>query len=235
MGEGASSEVAGRDQDAVLKHSLLKQSRALALAERYPHSSEVLRFIASLSMFSGDLVELQEFVTLHGPAPLSACPLDSVELEAAQRDYLAGHNLESPASFYARVLLRQNPPAVAGAHSNRCPQCGQPPQCGVLRPEGHGAALSLVCSLCENEWRWPRDTCPQCAETSTEKISHHTAEQIPHLVTQSCDSCRVYLHLVNLTKDPAAIASIDELAALPLDLWAREQGYRKIHPNLAGL
>jgi formate dehydrogenase maturation protein FdhE len=43
------------------------------------------------------------------------------------------------------------------------------------------------------------------------------------------------LQLVDLSRDPAAIPDVDELAGLPLDLWAQERGYRKIHPNLAGL
>jgi formate dehydrogenase maturation protein FdhE len=28
---------------------------------------------------------------------------------------------------------------------------------------------------------------------------------------------------------------VDELAIIPLDLWATEHGYQKIHPNLMGI
>ncbi|MFQ5790858.1 MAG: hypothetical protein ACE5JI_10325 [Acidobacteriota bacterium] len=38
-----------------------------------------------------------------------------------------------------------------------------------------------------------------------------------------------------LSKDPEAVPDVDEVAALPLDVWAREQGFRKLHPNLAGI
>jgi formate dehydrogenase maturation protein FdhE len=40
---------------------------------------------------------------------------------------------------------------------------------------------------------------------------------------------------VDAKRDPAAIPEVDELAALPLDLWAAEQGYRKLQSNLAGV
>lgn len=229
MGESTSSEVARRNQDPHLRHA-----RALDLAQRYPHSREVLLFVAELSLFSGDLDALGRFIADRGPAPLrDACPASAGELDRARDAYLAGLDLDSPRSFYPRVLLRAAPPEPAVRHANRCPRCAQPPQCGALRPEGHGNALFLVCSLCSTEWTWPRDTCPQCAGG---QLSYHAAaEQIPHLTTQTCESCRTYFHLIDCAKDPAAIPDLDELAALPLDLWAREGGFRKLHPNLAGL
>ena len=189
--------------------------------------------MAELATFRGDLATLQQFLALHGPPILrdsSHCPPD---WETDAHDYLAGTDLTSPRTFYIRVLLRLSPPKAPHAAANRCPHCGQPPQCGALRLEGHGNALYLVCSLCATEWTWPRDTCPQCADSH---LSYYAApEQIPHLTTQICDSCRTYFHLIDCAKEPAAIPDIDELAALPLDLWAREQGGHKIHPNLAGL
>jgi FdhE protein len=47
-----------------------------------------------------------------------------------------------------------------------------------------------------------------------------------------CHTCRTYLLNVDMPKDPAAVPFVDELAALPLDLAAQEQGFRKITPNL---
>ena len=52
---------------------------------------------------------------------------------------------------------------------------------------------------------------------------------------ECCDTCRRYLKSIDLTKDARPVPPVDELAAIPLDLWAREQGYRKIQPNLAGM
>jgi formate dehydrogenase maturation protein FdhE len=28
---------------------------------------------------------------------------------------------------------------------------------------------------------------------------------------------------------------VDELASIPLDLWAQEHGYAKLHPNMFGM
>jgi len=45
-------------------------------------------------------------------------------------------------------------------------------------------------------------------------------------------TCKQYITTVDLTKDGHAIPEVDELAALPLNLWAKENGYAKIRPNL---
>jgi FdhE protein len=56
----------------------------------------------------------------------------------------------------------------------------------------------------------------------------------PHVRVDACDSCHRYLLSIDLAADPAAVPIVDELAALPLDLYARERGYSKIIPNLMG-
>ena len=43
---------------------------------------------------------------------------------------------------------------------------------------------------------------------------------------------RHYIKSVDLTVDGLAVPEVDELAAIPLDLWATERGYAKITPNL---
>jgi formate dehydrogenase maturation protein FdhE len=42
------------------------------------------------------------------------------------------------------------------------------------------------------------------------------------------------LKTVDLTKAGLAIPVVDELATIPLDLWARERGYEKLQINLLG-
>jgi formate dehydrogenase maturation protein FdhE len=49
-----------------------------------------------------------------------------------------------------------------------------------------------------------------------------------------CDTCHTYLKSVDLTKTGLAVAVVDELATIPLDLWAREHGYEKLQMNLLG-
>jgi FdhE protein len=51
---------------------------------------------------------------------------------------------------------------------------------------------------------------------------------------EACETCRCYLLNVDIAADPTAVPVVDELAALPLDLYARERGFSKIIPNLMG-
>ena len=141
-----------------------------------------------------------------------------VELDAARRQQLraALDELSSPASA-------------------KCPACGHSAQCAALRREGDGNALFLVCSCCAAEWPFPRTQCPACLLDGEKHLSFYTAEQFPHLQTLLCQSCHRYLHVINCAMEIAAIPEVDELSATPLDVWAREQGYQKITPNLGGI
>ena len=56
----------------------------------------------------------------------------------------------------------------------------------------------------------------------------------PHLRIDSCGSCSRYLIDVDLGLDARAVPEVDELTALPLDLFATERGLTKITPNLMG-
>jgi FdhE protein len=57
----------------------------------------------------------------------------------------------------------------------------------------------------------------------------------PHLRVEACASCQRYLIDVDLGRDPRAVPEVDELAALPLDLYATEHGFSKITPNVMGV
>ena len=57
----------------------------------------------------------------------------------------------------------------------------------------------------------------------------------PHLRVEACAACQRYVIDVDLGRDPSAVAEVDELAALPLDLYAADRGHTKITPNLMGV
>lgn len=118
-----------------------------------------------------------------------------------------------------------------------CPFCGHPPAASLLREAAgpEGTARSLLCSLCSLEWGFPRILCPGCQEERPEKLPRTTAEEIPWVRVEACATCRRYLKAVDLTKNPSAEPVADELAAAPLDLLARAEGYEKFEPNLAGI
>jgi formate dehydrogenase maturation protein FdhE len=56
----------------------------------------------------------------------------------------------------------------------------------------------------------------------------------PHMRIEACDTCRKYLLTVDIATEPGAVPVVDEMAAVPLDLFARERGYTKIITNLMG-
>ena len=45
----------------------------------------------------------------------------------------------------------------------------------------------------------------------------------------------MYIKTVDLTKYGLAIPVVDELATIPLNLWAQENGYTKLQLNLLGM
>jgi FdhE protein len=214
---------------------LSRASRARVLAERRPEAREALSFYAEIATLQHEvdpeapLASLSRLVALveaRGPEPLRAAARDLDEKSCRR----ALEDAASPRSFFARVLFQAAsvPPRGPGRD---CPRCGHPPQAGCLRPQGDGTALSLVCSLCFHEWPSPRDRCSDCGGA----IAFHEASELPQLRVRTCESCRRYLHIVRLDVEPEAIPEVDEMAALSLDVWARERGYEKIFPNLVGI
>jgi FdhE protein len=136
-----------------------------------------------------------------------------------QAEYLADHNGH---------ISRQETLGV-------CPFCAGKPIVGVLRPEGDGAKRSLVCSMCATEWAYGRIICPACGEEAVEKLAIYTASQFDHVRVEACDTCRHYIKTVDLTKDGHAVPVVDELATMPLNLWAQQHGYAKLQANLLGI
>ena len=121
------------------------------------------------------------------------------------------------------------------AASAVCPFCSRKPVVGVLRPEGDGAKRSLICSMCATEWPFGRILCPACGEENVEKLAIYTAEQFGHVRVEACDTCGCYIKTVDLTKNGRAVPIVDELATIPLNLWAREHRYVKVQANMLGI
>ncbi len=120
----------------------------------------------------------------------------------------------------------------------------------------------LSCARCHASWGYPRMTCAGCGESSTSRLPIFSEEGttsgergsvvrglpvgpngsngsapkaiFPHVRIEACETCRRYLLNIDLAADPAAVPVVDELDALPLDLFARERGFSKITPNLMG-
>ncbi|MBP7777094.1 MAG: formate dehydrogenase accessory protein FdhE [Acidobacteria bacterium] len=141
--------------------------------------------------------------------------------------------------FAEAVAMAMTPPASTRTPSAgepaRCPRCGGLPVAGVLRERGHGAHRALVCGRCLSEWAAPRVMCPACGGLDVEALPVFRAESWPGVRLDACEHCRTYLKSVDVSVDRHAIAVVDDLATLPLDLWAAEQGFHKGRPNLLRL
>jgi formate dehydrogenase maturation protein FdhE len=138
--------------------------------------------------------------------------------------------LQSYAEYYASRM--QRPPVVVAPRV--CPFCGSRPLLGVLRPEGDSGKRFLLCAFCLEEWEFRRILCPTCGEEAENKLPVYIAEQLPHVRVEACDTCKFYLRTIDLTKDGHAVPLVDDLAAIPLTLWAHEHGYSRLQPNLLG-
>jgi len=135
---------------------------------------------------------------------------------------------------YAEYLADHRQAAVVDGTPSTCPLCGGKPAVGVLRSEGDGAKKSLICMLCAHEWAFRRIYCPACGEEREPQMAYYSAPEIAHVRVDVCDTCHTYLKSIDLTKTGLAVAVVDELATIPLDLWAREHGYEKLQINLLG-
>ena len=135
---------------------------------------------------------------------------------------------------YAEYLAAHRETAVLDGTPSTCPLCGGKPIVGVLRSEGDGAKKSLICMLCAHEWNFRRIYCPACGEEREPQMAFYSAPEIAHVRVDVCDTCHTYLKTIDLTKTGLAVPVVDELATIPLDLWAREHGYQKLQINLLG-
>jgi FdhE protein len=135
---------------------------------------------------------------------------------------------------YAEYLADQREPISTDGAPSTCPLCGGRPIVGVLRPQGDGAKKSLVCMLCAHEWPFRRIYCPACGEEREPQMAFYSAPEIAHVRVDVCDTCHTYIKSIDLTKTGLPVPVVDELATIPLDLWAREHGYEKLQINLLG-
>ncbi|MEP7104655.1 MAG: formate dehydrogenase accessory protein FdhE [Chloroflexota bacterium] len=162
--------------------------------------------------------------------------------------WLAGRPLPATDRYLARAsaapILEVLPElAVATGRkaedARHCPTCGGAPQLSCFGASDEALVTAprwLLCSRCSALWTFPRLVCAGCGnQESTTLPIYSDPERLPGLRVDACEACRQYLVTIELAKDPAAVPVVDELVALPLDLYARERGFSKITPNLMGI
>jgi Protein involved in formate dehydrogenase formation len=143
-----------------------------------------------------------------------------------------------------------------GEQAQLCPRCGGQPQLSCVASSGESLVSgprSLLCARCGSSWGCSRSVCPACGEKEEARLSVHAehwegpvsgngkgdgdgdAQPVfPHMRIAGCSTCRRYLIEIDMARDARAVPEVDELAALPLDLYAADQGLTKVTPNLMG-
>lgn len=200
---------------------------------------------------AGLLPKVVEASVAAGPQRLAETAVSrfhSADLEDLVGRWLRGAEQSLVDRYLARAatapLLEAMPDAaLAGLRSGssdarHCPRCGGAPQLSYLAPSGEALVTGpryVVCARCSHAWVYARATCPGCGEAAGARLPIYSeSERLPHLRIDACDTCRRYLVTVDLRRDAAAVPLVDELTALPLDLYAKERGLSKVVPNLMG-
>ena len=182
------------------------------------------------------------------------------ELAAVERS-LARASLQAPLVALAEDAGAACADDPSPKGDRRCPRCGGVPQLSFRTDEEDPLVSGrryLVCARCGQSWSYSASSCPSCGETSGSRrtvyaerrgepvvrgggedhvatgVAPADAPTFPHLRIDACGSCERYLIDVDVARDRQAVPEVDELAAMPLDLFAAEHGLSKITPNLMG-
>jgi FdhE protein len=151
----------------------------------------------------------------------------------------------SSEDYLSRAILRPYVEVLRAAHvppdrvhrQGSCPLCGGAPWVAARR-EGspmEGARRMLVCALCGGEWLFGRILCPSCLEQNPDRLPSFSVEAHPRVRIEACETCHRYVKSIDLSEDARPIPEVDDLVSLSMDLWAREHGFERIEPGIAGL
>lgn len=183
-----------------------------------------------------------------GSAPLAAQARTLVGGGGSRAtDHVLAYRRQRPDSdFFGKAFLQpyaqwlvdhdRAPSPGLERRADRCPHCGGAPQLSVLDAGGpdQGGSRQLQCATCLSRWAFPRVACPGCGERDEHRLEYFHSPAFDHVRIDACESCRRYVKTVDLGRLGLAVPLVDEIAAAPLDAWAREHAYQKIELNLIG-
>jgi len=190
---------------------------------------------------------LLKAVEAYGPETLAAEAQDlSQTSDEAIDEILVSYWLNrSDIQFFAKAFLQPYGRWLAETRGQgsveserRCPFCGGNPQVSFLQSKESNAESGnrdLICATCLSTWEFRRVVCANCGEERPAKLGYFHTPEFDHVRIEACDTCGHYIKGVDLTRLGFAAPLVDEVAAAPLDVWAREHGYTKIEINLVGL
>ncbi|MGE0737185.1 MAG: formate dehydrogenase accessory protein FdhE [Alphaproteobacteria bacterium] len=171
-------------------------------------------------------------------APTRAAMVKAVLTNSIPIESLAEHAYVAAALqvHFTRLAARLDAAALVSVGDGVCPACGGPPVISMVVgwPGAHGARF-CACALCGTLWNYVRIKCIACG--STAGIAYEEIEGGPGTVkAETCDSCHVYVKVLDQQIDPALEPTADDVASLSLDLLVREAGFRRggVNPFLLG-
>lgn len=229
-------------------HAKVAQTGGDARVQRFEPLRDALDLAVVLPHYRSFLAVVEK----HGPSALAGTARAMAELppeawmerltEYRQNGGLPGRGANAFEQFFSRAILEPYAAYVAGRLAapqmletpRVCPICGAQPLLGVLRPEGDGGKRCMVCGFCGHEWIFRRIWCAACGEEDEKKLPVYVAEEFPQIRVEACETCKSFLRTIDLTKDGHAVPMVDDIAAIPLTLWASEHGYSRLQQNLLG-
>lgn len=243
MGGGASRSVGGQRVEEALTTSWdARILRAQDLAQN-SSASDLLDFYAGLlKLQSGFFTDLSankreeaaivafvpallQFIVESGPAEFSILARNVKASDLM--DWNTLRTSEDELHIFVRRALIQPYREASGCERHE-------PLISILRSAGEGRKRSLVCGLCQFEGDTARVECPACGEARFDQLPNFTVNLFPYLRIEACDSCKSYVLSIDLTQCPEAVPPVDDIAALPVHMWAQESGYQRKFPGLFG-
>jgi FdhE protein len=208
-----------------------RAARARELAASRPEARDALEFLARLTTLQHELATqyrdidaaLPHFMTwlaTHAPLPIAQAARTMTSLPANPA-------ADTAEAFILEGLLQVFPP-------DPCSHC-KTPVVSVLREAAHGSRRWHVCGACLTESAASRLGCAACGEQRVEALPIFRSDATDPARIDACETCRVYVKTIDLTRDGSACAIADDVASVTLDLWARDRGYHRQRPNLLRL
>ena len=119
-----------------------------------------------------------------------------------------------------------------------CPFCGGAPWVGARR-EGslmEGATPDARLRAVRRRVALRPHPLPVLSRAESRAGSRRSrSERHPTVRIEACETCHRYVKSIDLSEDARPIPEVDDLVSLAMDLWAREQGFERIEPGIAGL
>jgi FdhE protein len=129
---------------------------------------------------------------------------------------------------YFHALRENFPLADSSWEKGRCPLCSAP---AVLASISEGPKRQLHCSFCGTTGSYRFIGCPNCESSDSSQLSTLDSEDEPGFRIITCDDCRTYTKVIDASLLTTYDADLADLASLPLDIIAQENGYERAAPN----